>query len=390
VILKVTCDDGPVASYEQGRPAAELLNGLLDSDEDRVAAGDPDDVSATEQAYRIQQDYPAALESGSPVASHSRQPQRRTPRTRTPDGPLRTFVQRWGWRAYALPVLVVVTVVALMSTGGGGDKRAAASAAASTSAKTSASAKVKAPPTAAGDQVLKTDDPGAGSLNTVLQSDQLPAGGAYTVQGTGTFSVIPGNGPVVGSGTVHRYSIEVENGITGIDLNAFAATVQAVLSDPRSWTAGAGVALQRVDSGQIDFHVTLTSSITVRGLCGYDIPIETSCFAPKGQYSSTVNRVVLNDSRWVRGDAAYIADLDAYRDYMINHETGHALGHLHAHNCLSNGLAPAMMQQTIGLNTPSGQICQANPWPYPPGATDAPGVEAADTPVNNEFNLQNE
>ena len=40
-----------------------------------------------------------------------------------------------------------------------------------------------------------------------------------------------------------------------------------------------------------------------------------------------MNRVVLNDARWVRGDAAYVGDLDAYRIYMINHEDGHALGH---------------------------------------------------------------
>jgi hypothetical protein len=48
------------------------------------------------------------------------------------------------------------------------------------------------------------------------------------------------------------------------------------------------------------------------------------------------------------------------------------------------------MQQTIGLKAANGQICQANPWPYPPGATNAPGIEAPDSQVNNEFNLQNE
>jgi hypothetical protein len=163
-----------------------------------------------------------------------------------------------------------------------------------------------------------------------------------------------------------------------------------VLSDPRSWTAGAGMALQRVDSGSVDFHVTLTSSMTVRTLCGYEIAVETSCYAPAGQNGSKVDRVVLNDSRWVRGDAAYIGDLDQYRTYMINHETGHALGHRHAHDCLSDGLAPAMMQQTIGLKATNGTLCQANPWPYPPGATDAPGAEAPDTKINSEFNLQNE
>jgi hypothetical protein len=301
------------------------------------------------------------------------------------------FVRRYGWRAYALPVLIVVTVIAFTTTGGK-DKdpgpRIGAATAPTTGATTS-----KAPPTAAGSQTLKTDAPGLGSQDTVLGSDALPAGAAYTERGTGAFTVIAGTGPVVGTGPLRRYSIEVEGGITGIDVNAFAATVQSVLSDARSWTSGKGanaVSLQRVDSGTIDFRVTLTSSVTVRGLCGYDIPVETSCYAPRGQLASTVNRVVINNSRWVRGDVAYIADPDAYRTYMINHEVGHALGHQHAHDCLANGLAPVMLQQTIGLKSMAGTFCQANPWPYPPGASDAPGAEAADTPVNNQFNLQNQ
>ena len=89
--------------------------------------------------------------------------------------------------------------------------------------------------------------------------------------------------------------------------------------------------------------------MTVRSLCGYDIPIETSCFVPSGTAGSNVNRVVINVARWVRGDAAYVGDLNAYRSYLINHEDGHALGHQHAHQCLPGGLAPVMMQQTIGL-----------------------------------------
>jgi hypothetical protein len=297
----------------------------------------------------------------------------------------REFARRYGWRAYALPLLVVVTVLALVSVGH--DKHPAAAAAEASKPK----ATVSAPPTAVGTSSLSADDPGASALNAVLPSDALPAGGAYTVQGNGTYSVIPGTSAVVGSGTVHKYSIEVEGGITGIDLTSFANEVQTVLSDPKSWTATPGVALQRVDSGPVDFHITLTSSMTVRSLCGYDIPIETSCYAAAGSVSGLkVNRVVLNDSRWVRGDPAYVGDLDAYRIYMINHEDGHALGHLHAHECLADGLAPAMMQQTIGLKGASGKMCQANPWPYPVGATDAPGAEAPDNNANNEFNLQNE
>jgi len=290
---------------------------------------------------------------------------------------VRGFVHRYGWRAYALPVLVIVTVVALVSTTSPTHKSASPSSPAAGPPSTPGHASAPSgPATGSGTTELKSDQAGANSQNEALSSDALPDGRPYTVRGTGTFRTLPGTTPVVGSGPLHTYTIDVENGITGVDLNAFASLVDKVLDDPRSWTHG-GLSLQRVDSGSADFHITLTSSMTVRSLCGYELRIETSCYAPdKG------SRVVENVARWVRGDVAYIGDLNAYHQYMINHESGHALGHMHSHVCLSNGLAPVMMQQTIGLRSVSGKICESNPWPYPPGAKDAPGVEAPDTPQN--------
>ena len=297
---------------------------------------------------------------------------------------LRDFTRRYGWRAYALPGLVVITVLALM-TAGGENKPAAGSH------PGPGAANAPGPPTASSDIALKSDEPGPGSRNAVLAAEALPAGADYTKAGKGTFRVLAGSGPKVGTGTVHRYSVEVENGISGIDLAKYAHQVQSVLSEARSWAGHGGVALQRVGSGAIDFHVTLVSSMTVRTLCGYDIPIETSCFVRTDPVSgATINRVVINDSRWVRGDAAYVGDLNAYRIYLINHEYGHALGHLHAHQCLPGGLAPVMMQQTFGLKSAAtGKLCQANPWPFPTGVDGAPGAEQADTPQNSEFQLKN-
>jgi hypothetical protein len=290
---------------------------------------------------------------------------------------LRTFVHRYGWRAYALPVLAVVTVVALVSTSNPSHKAATKTTPPPASRAQSSHPAQSAPASGSGSTELKSDQVGANAQNEALASDQLPQGGSYTKQGDGTFRTLPGTTPVVGSGPLRRYTVDVENGITGVDLAAFAALVDKTLDDPRSWTHG-GLSLQRVDSGPADFHVTLTSSMTVRNLCGYELRIETSCWSPdKGA------RVVENVARWVRGDQAYIGDLDAYHVYMINHESGHALGHMHSHVCLADGLAPVMMQQTIGLKAVTGQICQANPWPYPPGATDAPGAEAPDTPQNS-------
>ena len=287
---------------------------------------------------------------------------------------IRDFVRRYGWRAYALPVLVVITIAALLTAGN------------ATVPTGTGRVQAQQPPVASPDTSLKSDTPAAGSNQTALTAAALPPGPSYPTAGAGTFRVLGGNGNVVGSGPLYRYSIEVENGVTGIDVTQFAALVQATLSDPRSWT-GHGVSLQRVDSGQIDFRVSLTSSMTVRRLCGYDIPVETSCYAAVGP-ATPVNRVVINAARWVRGAAAYVGDLNAYRVYMINHEDGHALGHQHAHGCLPGDLAPVMMQQTIGLRDANdGKLCAANPWPYPVGATGAPGLESVDTPQNSEFQL---
>lgn len=300
---------------------------------------------------------------------------------------LRGFVARYGWRAYALPLLAVVTVLALLTM------REPASPQPSGHPAPSAQQppdKASVPP-ASGNTTLKSDAPAGAAEKDALASAALPAGPKYTKAGDGTFRVLAGTTKVFGSGPLHRYDVEVENGITGINLKQFARLVDKTLADSRSWS-GHGVSLQRVDSGSIDFHVTLTSAMTVRQLCGYEIHVETSCFVPAGP-DSPVNRVVIDDARWVRGATAYLGDLTAYRQYLINHEDGHALGHEHAHECLPGGLAPTMMQQTIGLrDAKTGAMCQANPWPYPLDAQGrvvkgAPGKETADTTQNSEFGL---
>ncbi|MEO6886364.1 MAG: DUF3152 domain-containing protein [Jatrophihabitantaceae bacterium] len=294
---------------------------------------------------------------------------------------LREFVRRYGWRAYALPVLVIITVVALLSAS---TQPAAPSRSGAGSGNNQGQ---PAPPVASGNTSLKADQPGSGALDTALKSAALPAGGPFTNAGAGTFRILPGASKPIGKGQLFRYSIEVENGITGIDLTQYASLVQSTLSDTRSWAGHGDVQLERVDSGAIDFHVTLTSVMTVRKICGYTIAVETSCYQAAGD-TTPVNRVVFDDARWARGSAAYLGDLNAYRIYMINHEDGHAIGHEHAHACLPGGSAPVMMQQTIGLKSAStGKMCMANPWPYPSGVKGAPGIEAADTPQNSEFGL---
>ena len=61
--------------------------------------------------------------------------------------------------------------------------------------------------------------------------------------GNGALPVAPGSGPTFGRGRARRFIVEVERG-AGVDPSTFAAHVEAVLSDPRGWTAGGGVALR--------------------------------------------------------------------------------------------------------------------------------------------------
>lgn len=297
----------------------------------------------------------------------------------------RAFAGRYGWRAYALPLLAVVTVLALVNLGLHRDEpqpTAAGSsplpAAPSSSAAPSRTAAASASTSAAAPSSRKASSPAV-----ALRSWQLPPGPAYTFNGTDTFTTIAGSSGVLGRGQLFRFTIDIENGISGVDPTRFAATVMSALSDQRSWIGSGAVALQRVESGPVDFRITLAAPTTVRTVCGYTLKIETSCNA------GNVGRVMLNVSRWTRGAQAYAGNLTDYHRYAVNHEVGHALGHNHAHQCLDNGMAPVMMQQTIGLEVAGGRTCRPNPWPFPAGVAGAPGAEQVGDQADNEFFQRN-
>jgi hypothetical protein len=313
---------------------------------------------------------------------------------RRPNG-FQRFARRYGWRAYALPILAIVSVLALLNldgggSSGGGGRNTPQQAPPATNDHPNAAAtnQVVTPPVASGDNSIKVDTPGAHSLQQVEKSGALPQGGDYTTKGDGTFHVVAGTSAPVGAGQLYTYAVDVENGISGVDEKQFADEVQTVLSAKQSWAGHGDVTFQRVDKGDASFRVSLTSVDTDHTLCGYTIPVETSCYVTQGDNGADTNRVVLNVARWARGSMAYVGDLASYRIYMINHETGHAIGHEHAHQCLPGGEAPVMMQQTIGLKSATtGQLCTANPWPYPAGVAGTPGAEQADTDANSEYTL---
>lgn len=281
------------------------------------------------------------------------------------------FAKDYGWRAYAIPILIVLTIwvfvdVFLDSSDHQPDRQTTSPA-----VSTSGNSTWGASPDPAKEAHLDGD------------LAALPPGGAFTPAGDGTFTAVGSPQDRVGQGQekVFSYTVEIENGIntTGYGGNdAFVSLVDSTLAHPNGWTVDPRFGFEHIsiDSGQEpDLRIQLTSAETIGGLCGNELAIETSCFYNDG------NRVLINEFRWVRGADPFDGDLGSYRQYVINHEVGHGIGYAEHVACAADGeLAPIMMQQTLTLNNselfridpeevyPDNNLtCVKNPWPYPRG-----------------------
>lgn len=312
-------------------------------------------------------------------AEAERGPQPSAPRgSNGGDGRLVEFAREYGWRAYAIPVLVVVTVFVVINMFQNPEDQVVS--AASTSIASSQDPLIQ-PGEEAGheekDQPLEPAQMPEGEQDI----NELPPGGPFTETGEGTFYEVGAPGAESGAGDeiVVRYVVEVENGVNtalyGGD-DAFASMVDATLMDPRGWTNDPRFRFEHVTGeDEPSLRIRLTSVETTRELCGADLGLETSCRTK----ITGDDTVVINESRWVRGAAPFDGDLGRYRQYVINHEVGHAVGFAEHVPCPSEGdLAPIMMQQTLSLNNaqlrafdPSevypddSSTCRSNPWPYP-------------------------
>lgn len=300
-------------------------------------------------------------------------------------GGIGQFAKTYGWRVYALPILVVITALVVFNTATGPPEPIATDGTSLASADGSdGSAGNGGEPGAGvdgGGDVLPENP--AKPVDLKIPTADLPKGGDFTESGQGTFHVVPGKGDKVGTGQLFTYTVEVEDGIDpssyGGD-DSFATMVQGTLSNPKSWTWDGKKALQRVDASYPNptFRVSLTTPNTTHraDVCMFQITYETSCYR-----SSFDKRVVINLARWVRGAMAFESDMTGYRQYAINHEVGHALGGKHV-GCPENGaVAPVMMQQTFGVsndfvaqlnNLPGGdrgkvpadgKVCKPGSWP---------------------------
>ncbi|WP_418154082.1 DUF3152 domain-containing protein [Actinoalloteichus caeruleus] len=279
------------------------------------------------------------------------------------------------WRVYALPVLLVLTIIVAVDVARtpGEDAEHTAEEAPNSDATGGAGG---TPGTEPAEPSVSFDaNP---SFDPDVISAELPNGGPFPTTGAGTYDIVPGRSEPVGEGdSLHRYTVEYEVGFdVPLDVEAYANTVEATLSDPRSWIGSEAISVQRVDTvEEADFRVILISQAHAKLKCGGGVDFEASCRRPEG--------VFLNAARWVRGGRAFEGAMAQYQAYLINHEVGHYFGHGHVPCDIDGGLAPVMMQQSWSTSNDElheliegtgqggqaipadGKVCKPNGWPHP-------------------------
>jgi hypothetical protein len=148
---------------------------------------------------------------------------------------------------------------------------------------------------------------------------------------------------------VVTYDVTTKGAITA-NMTEFRAQANATLNDGRGWPR-LGVSFQEVASGGMFTLVMSEASqmTTFSSGCG----TEYSCRA--GRF------VIINQDRWLGATPSWNnagGSLRDYRHMVINHETGHWLGHDHEFCGGPGQPAPVMQQQSIDL-----QGCTFNAWP---------------------------
>ena len=151
------------------------------------------------------------------------------------------------------------------------------------------------------------------------------------------------------SGRTFTYSVTTRGAVTA-NFSEFQAQANQSLNDPRGW-ARMGVSFKQVPTGG-NFILVLSEANQLPSFSS-GCSAEYSCRA--GQY------VIINQDRWLYATPSWNNGGGSIRDYrhmVVNHETGHWLGHDHVSCGGAGQAAPVMQQQSIDL-----QGCTFNPWP---------------------------
>lgn len=146
------------------------------------------------------------------------------------------------------------------------------------------------------------------------------------------------------------YQVATKGTVTA-NVDEFTTQVGQTLNSFDGW-ARLGIRFVKVnEGGQFTVWLSEASQVPTFSPTGCDAIV--SC--------RVGNNVIINETRWLNGADSWNAAGGSLRDYrhmVVNHETGHWLGHGHEYCSGAGQPAHVMQQQTLDM-----QGCKPNPWP---------------------------
>lgn len=260
-----------------------------------------------------------------------------------------------GIAAVVLIVAVVVAVSVHANRSAQADKTGTVVNAQTSKTKQSPSAKATKKTTAENSSVKKTPEQSDTSSSSTDETKRQVEALAASISDEESATIkVKADETAHNSGkpvTQYTYCIAGKGNVGALD--GFANTVYRVLNDPRGWPR-AGATFVKGDGDACNFTVVLSEA-------KYMQTFDSGCSA---EYSCRVgDNVIINLDRWNGGIGNWMeagGNLARYRTMVINHEVGHALGHIdNETTCAGAGKpAPLMQEQSMHLDG-----CTVNEWP---------------------------
>ncbi len=139
-----------------------------------------------------------------------------------------------------------------------------------------------------------------------------------------------------------NYAVKIEPSL-GLEPLCIKNLLFLILNNDTGWTNVTEKQFQLTSVEESDYVYIFASPEKTDELCA---PIETnSIYSCRNEQN-----IVLNFFRWQNGAVDFKNDMETYRIYLINHETGHILGWGHVGCPKEGAIAPVMMQQSKGTD----------------------------------------